>query len=99
MTANFIAWTMSCGRLAWPSFKPGFLMIAAAGTVTTYLYMTATSLGYEAFGRLWTVRFVGFCVSTTMFTLLTAVFMGELPSAKDGITLLLVLVIIWIQLR
>ena len=74
-------------------------MVVAAGTATTYLYMAATSVGYETFGRLWTVRLVGFCVSTTMFTLLTASFLGEWPALKDGASLLLVVLIIWIQLR
>ena len=96
---RIMAWTINCGRLAWPDFKPSFFLIALAGIVTTYLYMQATLIGYETFGRLWTVRFVGFCVSTTLFTILTAVFMGESPSFKDGVTLLLVCLIIWIQVR
>ena len=97
--ANAVAWTINCGRLAWPSFKPNFLVIALAGITTTYLYMQATLIGYETFGRLWTTRFVGFCVSTTLFTIFTAIFMGETPSLKDGATLLLVCLIIWIQVR
>ena len=61
--------------------------------------MQSTLIGYEVFGKLWTVRFVAFCVSTVIFTIMTATLLGEVPTAKDGLTLLLVIGIIALQVR
>ena len=73
------------------------LWLCFAGIPITFLYMTAVEAGYEAFGKLWTVRLVGFFISTAMFALLTAVILKEYPTWIDGVCLLLGLLVLGLQ--
>lgn len=93
--AHTTAWIVNTHTIVHGGSKK--LILCLAGIPITYLYMSAVSLGYEAFGRLWTVRLVGFFISTTTFAALTALFLKEYPDWIDGLCLVLGLGILLLQ--
>ena len=68
------------------------------GIPITYLFWIATKLGYQGFGNLWAVRFLGFATSMITFPFLTYFFLGEPMGLKTIITLGLAVIIMLLQL-
>ena len=63
-----------------------------------YSYIEGTRILVQAFnGVLWPTRLLGFAMGILSFTLLTKFHLGESITLKTGITLLLALVIVLIQ--
>ena len=97
IVAHTIAWLVNTHSLL--SENNGKkVWLCLMGVPITFLYMSAVSYGYEAFGKLWTVRLVGFFLSTTMFAILTASVLKEYPTWIDGLCLLLGLGILLLQI-
>ena len=82
-----LSWSISAGPLISEKAANNKLILCLLGTVVAFLFMEATLAGYQAYGRLWTAKTVGFCVSTLVFTFLTWTFLGEVPTLKDCICL------------
>ena len=97
LTAHAIAWMVNTHSILHKDSNKFVKLVL--GVPITFLYMSAVSYGYEAFGKLWTVRLVGFSLSTSMFALMTAAFLKEYPSWLDGLSLLLAVTILLIQLQ
>ena len=68
------------------------------GIPITDLFWLATKWGYQGFGTLWPVRFMGFATSMMTFPIMTYFYLGEAMSLKTLITLLLAIVIMILQL-
>ena len=64
----------------------------------TALFWYATKIGYEGFGNLWSVRFLGFATSMISFPIMTWLYLGEVITIKTIITILLALVIMLLQI-
>ncbi len=62
------------------------------------LYWYSTKWSYEHFGAFWNMRLAGFGIGTLTFGFLTWMLIGEVPTLKTAITLLLALSIILIQI-
>ena len=68
------------------------------GIPITALFWLATKIGYQGFGNLWSVRFIGFATSMMTFPVMTWLYLGEVMSLKTIITLFLAVVIMLLQL-
>ena len=57
----------------------------------------STKMSYEHFGAFWNMRLAGFGMGTIIFGLLAWLLIGEIPTLKTIICILLALAIILIQ--
>ena len=62
------------------------------------LFFWSTKWSYEHFGAFWNMRLAGFGIGTIVFGTLAWLFIGEIPTLKTIISLLLALAIILIQI-
>ena len=68
------------------------------GIPITALFWWATKIGYQGFGNLWAVRFMGFATSMLTFPIMTWLYLGEVITLKTIITLILAVIIMLLQL-
>ena len=61
------------------------------------LFFYSTKWSYEHFGAFWNMRLAGFGVGTIVFGAMAWFFIGEIPTLKTIISLLLAMAIILIQ--
>ena len=87
------------GHYAWPSVKlmknPAIIM--SLSLVIAPLYWYSTKWSFEHFGAFWNMRLAGFGIGTIIFGLFTWFFIGEIPTLKTMISVLLATAIILIQ--
>ena len=62
------------------------------------LFFWSTKWSYEHFGAFWNMRLAGFGISTVMFGFMAWMLIGEIPTIKTIISLLLAAAIILIQI-
>jgi len=62
------------------------------------LFFYSTKWSYEHFGAFWNMRLAGFGVGTIVFGAMAWFFIGEIPTLKTIISLLLAMAIILIQI-
>ena len=70
----------------------------ATSLIIAPLFFWSTKWSYEHFGAFWNMRLAGFGISTLVFGLLTWSLIGEIPTLKTIISILLAISIILIQL-
>ena len=97
---NIIIWYQLNSQLVWTWAKGGKAMwlMALMGIPISLMFWWATKLGYQGFGSLWPVRFMGFATSMMTFPIMTYMYLGEAMTLKTFITLGLALIIMLIQL-
>jgi hypothetical protein len=61
------------------------------------LFFYSTKWSYEHFGAFWNMRLAGFGIATFCFGILTWSLLGEIPTLKTFVCLLLAVAIILIQ--
>ena len=61
------------------------------------MFFWSTKWSYEHFGAFWNMRLAGFGISTIVFGIMAWAMIGEIPTIKTIISLLLALAIILIQ--
>ena len=93
------AWIQLQGHYAWPSIKliKNPVTIISLSLIIAPLYWYSTKWSYEHFGAFWNMRLAGFGIGTIIFGLFTWYFIGEIPTLKTMISLLLAIAIILIQ--
>lgn len=64
---------------------------------TTYLFIMSINYGILGFGTLWTIRIFSFVVGNIVFMILTKLVVGENLTLKSGISLILCLIIVLVQ--
>lgn len=97
---QFLIWFQTNGQFLWRVFERNpFWVSLGMGTVISYSLILATKnlVGYFD-GLLWPPRFIAFGMGVLSFTVLTYIFMGEGITLKTGVSLLLSVFIILIQL-
>ena len=62
------------------------------------LFFWSTKWSYEHFGAFWNMRLAGFGISTVMFGWMAWLLIGEIPTIKTVISILLAAAIILIQI-
>ena len=96
---NVIIWYQLNSQLVWEWAKTSKAMWFSAllGIPISLLFWWATKIGYEAFGNLWSIRFMGFATSMLTFPVMTYFYLGEVITLKTIITILLAIVIMILQ--
>ena len=61
------------------------------------LFFWSTKWSYEHFGAFWNMRLAGFGIGTMVFGIMAWIFIGEIPTIKTMISILLAVAIILIQ--
>ena len=97
---NIIIWYQLNGQLVWPFWKTwkGITISILMGMPITALFWIATKYGYQGFGNLWSVRFMGFATSMISFPIMTWLYLGEVLSLKTILSLGLAVIIMLLQL-
>ena len=100
MLANILVWYQLNSQLVWDWAKTSKSMwfMSLMGVPISVLFWYCTKFGYEGFGALWPVRFMGFATSMLTFPLMTYFYLGEAITLKTGITILLAIAIMILQL-
>ena len=101
--ANFIAAVIAFfqlqGHYVWPEIKFFKSMWWVYGTsiIIAPLFFYSTIWSYEHFGAFWNMRLTGFGIGTLVFGIMAWTLIGEIPTIKTIICLLLAIAIILIQ--
>ena len=97
---NVLIWYQLNSQLVWDWAKTSKSMwfMSLMGVPISVLFWYCTKFGYEGFGALWPVRFMGFATSMLTFPLMTYFYLGEAITLKTGITILLAIAIMILQL-
>tara|TARA_Y100001963_G_C6679956_1_gene399360 strand:- start:540 stop:884 length:345 start_codon:yes stop_codon:yes gene_type:complete len=98
--SQILIWYQLNSQLVWDWAKGSKSMwiMSLLGIPISLLMWYCTKWGYEGFGNLWAVRFMGFATSMMTFPVMTWLYLGEPMTLKVWITLLLALVIMILQL-
>jgi len=96
---NIIIWYQLNSQLVWEWAKGTKAMWFSAllGIPISLLFWYCTKIGYEGFGNLWSVRFMGFATSMLTFPVMTYFYLGEVVTLKTAVTILLAIVIMILQ--
>ena len=94
---NIVAWVHMNAQFRW-DWARGPIFITFVGVPISWCFYYATRYSVEHFGYLWNMRMIGFGIGTVTFGILTWIFLGEIPSLKIVISLLLAFAIILLQL-
>ena len=97
---NILIWYQLNSQLVWDWAKTSKAMWFSAlmGIPISLLFWYATRVGYEGFGNLWAVRFIGFSTSMLTFPIMTYFYLGEIITLKTLITIMLAIIIMILQL-
>ncbi len=95
--ANVIAFFQLNGQFLNISWLKKPLPIILLGIPLSLMFWKATLWSYEHFQFYWNIRLIGFGMGTVIFGLLTWTVLGEQPTLKVIISLLLAVAIILIQ--
>ena len=100
IACNLIIWFQLNSQLVWDWAKgpKGFWFSAIMGIPISIMFWYCTKIGYEGFGTLWPVRFMGFATSMMTFPILTYFYLGETITLKTAVTIMLSVVIMIIQM-
>lgn len=98
---NIIAWFhmngqfIGDGKYSWAKSNWYVLL---GGVPISFLFYYSTRLSYEYFGYYWAIRPIGFGLATLTFGILTWTILGEVPTLKIIISLLLAVAIVLINI-
>ena len=97
---NILIWYQLNSQLVWDWAKgtKSMWIMSLLGVPISLLFWYATKIGYEGFGNLWAVRFMGFATSMLTFPVMTYLYLGEAITLKTIITILLAIIIMILQL-
>jgi len=97
---NILIWYQLNSQLVWDWAKgtKSMWIMSLLGIPISLMFWYATKVGYEGFGNLWAVRFMGFATSMLTFPVMTWLYLGETVTLKTLVTLLLAFIIMLLQL-
>ena len=97
---NVLIWFQLNSQLVWDWAKgtKAIWISCLMGIPISYMFWLATKWGYIGFGNLWAVRFMGFATSMMTFPIMTYLYLGEAITLKTGITIILAIIIMLLQL-
>jgi len=95
-----LVWDLLKSKLGWvwPKWVIPLGYFSGMGIPISLLFWYATKIGYEGFGNLWAVRFMGFATSMLTFPVMTWLYLGETITLKTLVTILLAFIIMLLQL-
>jgi hypothetical protein len=97
--AAILAFFQLQGHYVWPEIKFFKTMWWVYGTsvIIAPLFFYSTVWSFEHFGAFWNMRLAGFGIGTLVFGTLAWILIGEIPTMKTFVCLLLAAAIILIQ--
>jgi len=97
---NILIWYQLNGQLVWEFWRSwkGMGTSLLMAIPITAMFWLCTKIGYEGFGNLWAVRFMGFATSMLTFPIMTWLYLGEVITLKTAVTIVLALIIMVIQI-
>ena len=97
---NILIWYQLNSQLVWDWAKgtKSMWIMSLLGIPISLMFWYATKVGYEGFGNLWAVRFMGFATSMLTFPVMTWLYLGETVTLKTLVTILLAFIIMLLQL-
>ena len=97
--ASVFAFFQLQGHYVWTNvnFLKSLWWVYFTSLIIAPLFWYSTKWSYEHFGVFWNMRLAGFGIGTIIFGIMTWTFIGEIPTLKTMISLLLALAIILIQ--
>ena len=96
--AQIIIWFQLNGQLKWEWFKDNYLLMSLMGIPISYMLLLTTKYGFNGFGELWPIRLMGFATGMISFPFITYFILGEGITLKTGISILLAIIIMLLQL-
>ena len=100
LICNILVWYQLNSQLVWDwakGYKSMWIM-SLLGIPISIMFWYATKFGYEGFTTLWQVRLLGFAVSMLVFPIMTWLYLGETITIKIGVSILLAIIIMLLQL-
>ena len=98
LLAHVIVFFQLNGQFKWDWFKEHEWIMAIIGIPISYLYLWGTKYTVQGLdGLLWPTRFVGFGIGMVIYALGVSYFFNEGINAKTTISLLLSIMLIFIQ--
>jgi len=99
LIGSLIAFFQLQSWVIWPDkpFLKSIWWLYATSIAIAPLFFYSTKWSYEHFGAFWNMRLAGFGIGTIVFGSLAWFLIGEIPTIKTMISLLLALAIILIQ--
>ncbi len=99
LASNVLIWYQVNSQLVWDWAKTTKSMwfMALMGVPISLLFWFGTKWGYQGFGNLWAVRFMGFATSMLVFPIMTYLYLGEAVTIKTAITIGLAVIIMILQ--
>ena len=95
---NCIAWFHMNAQVRWDWAK-SMWWVLLGGIPISFAFFYSTKLFYEHFDSYWSVRPIGFGIATIIFGLLTTLVLGEIPSQRIIVSLILACVILSINIH
>ena len=95
--AQVLSWFHMNGQFRF-EFMRSQWWIALMSIPIAYMFYDSTRFSYQYFGNVWNIKMIGFGLGTVIFGLMSYYIMGQVPTYKTAICLVLALVIILIQL-
>ena len=95
---QIIIWYQLNGQLVYQWCKENPLVLSFLGVPISYALIVCTDYGYRGFGELWPVRLLGFATGMVSFPIITYFVLGESITIKTGISILLSIIIMLLQL-
>lgn len=98
LLAHTIAWFQLNGQFKWDWFKEHEWLMALIGVPLSFLYIWGTKYTVAGLdGLLWPTRFIGFGIGMIVYATFVSYFFNEGINTKTAISLLLALILIFIQ--
>ena len=93
-----IIWFQLNGQLKWEWFKDNYFLMSLMGIPISYVLLLTTKYGFQGFGELWPIRLMGFATGMISFPFITYWILGEGITLKTGVSILLAVIIMLLQL-
>ena len=100
LIASLFAFFQLQAHYVWPNkpFLKSLWWVYATSLIIAPLFFWSTKWSFEHFGAFWNMRLAGFGISTIVFGIMAWWLIGEIPTIKTIISLLLAIAIILIQI-
>ena len=95
---QIVIWYQLNGQLISQWCKEHPWTLSFLGVPISYVLILTTQYGYQGFGALWPIRLLGFAVGMISFPFITYWMLGEAITLKTGLSILLSIIIMILQL-
>jgi hypothetical protein len=97
--SHIFIWFTTNGQFINNWCKKNALLLSITGIPISYLVIKSTAFGFDYFGKLWPIRFIGFAIGIIIFAALTYFYTNEGINTKTVISMILAICILIIQLK